>query len=111
MTRARGRRFSIRENARHGSKREPVGSTITTPEKTAPLESRRQRRALRGPKYFRTAVVSTVRDADAGAVQTYARKRKPRKGAPYNPTHRDEPGRFTMNVGGSCAPRYVPGNG
>lgn len=98
----------VRENNRHGSAREPVASTISTPDKTAPLESRRQRRALRGPKNFRTAVVSTVRDADADPVQILRpagkRRRKPRQ-------HRDEPGRFTRDLGGSTPCDYVYGTG
>lgn len=115
MTRAKGR-FQVRENNRHGTSRDPVGSTISTPPNTAPLESRRQRRALRGPKNFRTAVVSTVRDAWAGPTTVGTRKRATRvtpRGRVYtNPAHRDpDAGRFTTNLGGSCAPRYVPGRG
>lgn len=97
-------------NERLGSNRR-APSTITTPDGIAPLESARQVRALRGPKRLMTAASSSVRDAYALPVQTTVRKRKPRKGAPYNPRHHDEPGRFTLAIGGSMSPRYVPGNG
>lgn len=93
------------ENARHGSKRQ-APSTIRTPDSTAPLESRRQRRALSGPKRFAFAVTSTVRDAQAGPVQIVkAGKGKRRR------THKD-PGRtFTRNIGGSTPCDYVYGTG
>lgn len=99
----------VRENNRHGSKRDPVASTISTPDHAAPLESRRQRRALRGPKTFRTAITSTVRDAQADPVQTFTRKRKPRTTRVYNPTHRDAPGRFTRDP--QAGQQYVHGTG
>ena len=98
----------MRENERFGSKRR-APSTIVTPDQTAELISRRQRRALRGPKRFAYSVTSNVRDAYAGPVQglkpanapTGTRRRK----------HRDEPGRFTMALGGSTPCDYVYGTG
>lgn len=99
----------VRENNRHGSSRDPVASTISTPDHTAPLESRRQRRALRGPKTYRTAITSRVRDAYAGPVQVLKPANAP-KGTRKR-RHRDEPGRFTRNVGGSTPQEYVYGTG
>lgn len=95
----------MQENARTGSKRR-APSTITTPDTIAPLESRAQRRALAGPKGFPFAVTSTVRDAQAGPVQVL---RKGKRGRPRK--HRDEPGRFTLNIGGSTPVEYVYGTG
>lgn len=93
----------MRENVRITDRRPP--SSITTPNGTAPLESARQRRALNGPKGFAYAITSTVRDADAGPVQVVkvrgSRRRK----------HKDQPGRFTLNVGGSTPCDYVYGTG
>lgn len=98
----------LRKNERHGSKREPVASTVTTPPTTAPLESARQVRALRGAKGFPYAVTSTARPTYAGPVQVLReagqKRRKPR-------AHVDEPGRFTRNVGGSTPQEYVYGTG
>lgn len=98
-------RIVIRENARDGSNRR-APSSITTPDTTAPLESRAQRRALRGPKTFRTAVTSRVRDAEAGPVQVLKAGKGKRKRV-----HKDAPGRFTRNLGGSTPCDYVYGTG
>lgn len=98
-------RIVIRENARNGTSRK-APSSITTPDTTAPLESRAQRRALRGPKTFRTAVTSRVRDAQAGPVQVVKAGKGQRRRK-----HRDEPGRFTTNLGGSTPCEYVYGTG
>jgi hypothetical protein len=65
----------LRENARHGSVREPVASTVKTGDSTAPLQSSRQRRAERGPKQRHTAITSTVRDAWATPVVVSTAKR------------------------------------
>ena len=96
-------------NERLGSKREPLASTIATPDKLAPLESARQTRALRGPKRLRTAMHSRVRDAWAGPVQILKPANAP-KGTRRR-RHQDEPGRFTRNVGGSTPCGYMWGNG
>ena len=101
----------MQENARTGSNRR-APSTIVTPDTIAPLESRRQRRALSGPKGFAYAVTSTVKDASADKVQVlrpagkrgHRTTRQPRQ-------HRDAPGRFTLNVGGSTPVEYVYGTG
>jgi hypothetical protein len=93
------------DNRRSGSKR-TAPSSVRTPEGTAPLESRRQRRALNGPVRYRYAIVSNVRDADAGPVQVL---RKGKRGRPRK--HRDEPGRFTRDIGGSTPCEYVYGTG
>jgi len=92
-------------NERHGSNRR-APSSIVVPEGTAALESARQRRALSGPKTFAFAVTSTRRDAAAGPVQVL---RKGKRGRPRK--HRDEPGRFTRNLGGSTPCEYVYGTG
>lgn len=98
----------LRRNERYGSKREPVASTIRTPNTTAPLESARQTRALRGPKGFPYAVTSSARPTYAGPVQVLrpagSKRRKPAK-------HVDEPGRFTRDLGGSTPCQYVYGTG
>lgn len=99
----------VRENNRHGSKRDPVASTISTPDHAAPLESRHQRRALRGPKTYRTAITSRVRDAYAGPVQVLKPANAP-KGT-RRTKHKDEPGRFTRDLGGSTPAAYVHGTG
>jgi len=92
-------------NERNGSKRK-APSSITVPEGTAPLESARQRRALSGPRTFAFAVTSTRRDAYADPVQVLrtGKRGRPRK-------HRDAPGRFTRNLGGSTPTEYVYGTG
>lgn len=95
-------------NERLGSKRQ-APSTIRTPEGLAPLESRRQVRALRGPKRLMTASTSRVRDAYALPVQVLKPANAP-KGTRRR-RHQDPPGRFTLAVGGSMSPRYVQGNG
>lgn len=92
-------------NERSGSNRR-APSTVRTPDTTAPLESRRQRRALNGPKRFAFAVTSTVRDADAGPVQIVKAGKGKRRRA-----HKDERGRFTLNLGGSTPCEYVYGTG
>lgn len=90
-------------NERFGSKRR-APSTIRTPEGVTELISARQRRAERGPKRLTTAMHSKVRDAYAGPVQIVKAGKGQRRRK-----HRDEPGRFTLNVGGSCSPSYVHG--
>lgn len=99
----------IRENARHGSSRDPVASTIGTPDTTAPLESRRQRRALRGPKGTKpweraTAATSRVRDAWAEPVQIVKTRGTRRR------KHRDV-GTYTRDIGGSTPCEYAYGTG
>lgn len=98
--------FSVRENARHGTNRDPVASTVSTGDATAPLETSRQRRALRGPKNYRTAVVSTVRDAWATPVVVVKEGRGKRKR-----TYRDPIKGATRNLGGSTPCDYVYGTG
>lgn len=97
----------LRRNERHGSKREPVGSTITTPLTTAPLESARQVRALRGAKGFPYAVTSAGRPTYADPVQVLrpagAKRRKPRQ-------HQDTR-TYTTSLGGSTPCDYVYGTG
>lgn len=101
--------FSVRENARHGTKRDPVASTVSTGDATAPLETRRQRRALRGPKNYRTAVVSTVRDAWATPVVVLKPANAP-KGTRRR-KYRDPIVGATRNLGGSTPCDYVYGTG
>jgi hypothetical protein len=55
---------------------------------------------------YRYAVISTVRDADAGPVQVIKEGKGKRRRR-----HRDEPGRFTTNLGGSTPCDYVYGTG
>ena len=101
-------RIVARENNRHGSRREPVASTIVTPPKTAPLESARQRRALRGPKRLSTAITTRQRDAWAYPVQVLRPADAP-KGT-RRKRHTPPPG-LTRNVGGSTPQPYVYGTG
>jgi hypothetical protein len=112
--------FSVRENNRHGTSRDPVASTVSTGDATAPLESRRQRRALRGPKHLRTAAVSTVRDAWATPVVRSTRKRASTvkrdaagnvRKVYRNSGYRDPLVNATRNVGGSTPCEYVYGTG
>lgn len=107
------------ENNRHGTKRDPVVSSVSTGEHTAPLESRRQRRALRGPKSLRSAIVSNVRDAWATPVVTRKRKRASRVkvdavGTPhriYTNLDYDDKRTYTRDLGGSTPCDYVYGTG
>lgn len=106
----RARAFQVRENNRHGTDRDPVASTVSTGDSTAPLESRRQRRALRGPRQRHTAATSTVRDAWATPVQILKPANAP-KGT-RRTKHRDPEGMtFTLDLGGSTPCEYVYGTG
>lgn len=109
----------LRENARHGSVREPVASTVKTGDSTAPLQSARQRRAERGPKQRHTAITSTVRDAWATPVVTATVKRASivktladgRKVKVYRNGQYRDPLTTTRDVGGSTPAEYVYGTG
>ena len=96
------------ENQRFGSKRR-APSSIGTPDQTAQLESRHQRRALRGPKRYAYAITSSNRDAFALPVQVLKAANAP-KGTRRR-KHVDEPGRFTRDLGGSTPCDYVYGTG
>lgn len=103
-------RIVIRENARHGTSRDPVASTVSAGSSNGDtnspaLESRRQRRALRGPKGFGTATTSRVRDAWATPVVIVKAGRGQRRKA-----YRDGL-TTTLNLGGSTPCDYVYGTG
>lgn len=105
----------LRENARHGSVREPVASTVKTGDSTAPLQSARQRRAERGPKQRHTAATSTVRDAWATPVVTGTARRasvvKPDGRKVYRQGAYRSPIAGTRDLGGSTPCDYVYGTG
>ena len=97
----------LRENARHGSVREPVASTVKTGDSTAPLQSARQRRAERGPKQRHTAITSTVRDAWATPVVIVREAGSKRRRRAY----KDPLVNATRDLGGSTPTEYVYGTG
>jgi hypothetical protein len=95
----------LRENARHGSDREPVASTVKTGDSTAPLVSARQRRAERGPKQRHTAITSRQRDAWATPVVVVKAGKGQRRRAYKDPLV------TTRDLGGSTPCDYVYGTG